>query len=641
MSSIPSGSKPLTQILPSNVYYLTGVNTVASAFSTNDFTSKVALPKVNYDILPVDPDITKTIESSLPETVSNVASLFSKFPGIQNNDSDIVVGDVETDIDVSFITEGAGYLNAFGYYFYYLDSNNLPVRLTNSDDNSDSSQGYYRPTIVFPNASLNRSGGALTQGGTRRLKGNLSNGKFKNVRVGFFLISNGWKTTGNGSLTTGTGYVMHTTHRFNANYNSLVDQSLLTASDYKRGIQSALLYYVDESAWILSFEDILRPSGDSDFNDLILLIRKTPSPTVEEIARYSSVTSPENENKKALVDADGLFLWLNLSDLCSDGKNLYLDRTTYFKTNNINFIRNEVEVSMSPKDYVLGLVQKLNWNYTHQIVNQTSNSITQRFLFRPADITSNTVNGKVKLYILSRRFNTNDTIKVTDYETNYGILLDYQSVFVDLWNTSDSNRKYIDYESLSFRCGNDYNTSTDNTSLNTPNTNFSKITNVLLAWGDPYIQKVDGSYSKLEDVEGHYVLLNNKRILIEADTEKSPDTEQSDKFKGTTFYRYFTINIKGKGKFTIDLRTMHFNTEGDVKCSLALDNEIIKNMKSKVLMNAINNDPKKSYVTVFIENLKVLFIKLPTFIDIQNVVIFDMDSVKTYALNGSTGRMIR
>ena len=649
--SLPTGAKVLSAITPSSVYYLTGATTSSSTFSDIDFSRPLGKPLANYTINPVDPNIIKTVNAGVPNTSNSVPVLFKNFPDILQNDDDITVANVSTQIDVSFISEDAGYLNAFGYYFYYLDANNNPVRLTNADDNKDSCNGYYYPTIVFPNSSLNNSGGSITSGGTRRLKGNMANGSFCNVKIGFFVIPNGWSTSNNGKLTTGTGYVMHTTNQFNANYDAnfvtdpknalksgTVDGTANgSAADPKRGVQSALLYYVTQNSWILSFEDKFRPSSDSDFNDLVLLVKKTPIPDAVEIAKYCVVTPPPDITAKGLADSQGLFLWLDSNQLCKDGSDLIFTRTTTFKTNNISYQQNGSTITTSPMNYVLNLIQHLNWNYSHQIVgyDDKKQTITQSFTFRQADISKNTVNGKVKLYLMSREFNVDNKILVTDYETNYNIMMDYQSVFVDLWYSSPGNSKYIDTEEFSFKCG-----GVENTALKTTNTTFQKVNITLLVWGDPYVQRVDGSSCKLPDVPGRYTLLQNSRLSIEADTATSPDTEQIPSLKGTTFFRNFYIDLKDRGKFEIDLKTMNFMSEGSVKYSLKLDSAVIGTINDEVLLHAINNDPKISYINVLLDSIKICFIRLPSTIDIQNIVMFDMDSIKMYDIEDSVGLMV-
>lgn len=651
--SLPEGSKELgVRIGPSNVYYLADTNTVSTSFTVHDFTPSNGKPKNNYIIKNIDPNLIKTIEESLPETSSNIAKLFNNFPDIIERDTDIVVGSSETDIEVSFISEGAGYLNAVGYYFYYIDDKGDPKVITNADDNKNENEtdNYYRPTIIFPNASLSRSGGDLRQGGTRTLKGNMPNGKFSNVRVGFFLISNGWKTTGDGYLSTGTGYTMHTTKQLNANYNpAVLNDYTATADDYRRGIQSVLLYYVSEGSWILSFEDILRPSGDSDFNDVVLLVKRSQALTEEEENLYSKVTPSTPINHPAQADADGLFLWLNADKMCRDGATLYFEREMHFKTKTIKYKEYGEDVEKSPKDYMKGLVQKLNWNNTNgkdgiiDGVNDNDNVFTQRFTFLPQDIQDGMVNGYCKLYILRRQYNIDDQTIINDREeTNYDILLQYQSALIDKWYSTtnehdEDDAQFIENETFRFKCDDVTN---EELETGTGKINFEKATVVQLLWGDPYVQKIDGGLSKLPDIPGIYTLLKNKQILIEAETALSPHTEQLPHLKGSTFYKSVIIEITDKAKFEIDMRTLKFNSSGDVKYSLGYNKETIESITDISMRDAIANEKNLQCLTVHIDNIVVSFVMLPSSIDIQNMILFDLVTLKPYCTFDTWGGMI-
>lgn len=649
--SLPNGSKELSSSIgPSNVYYLIGENEVLSTFTSDNFSRPLGRPFDNCETINIDPNIIKTIEESLPETKNSAVKLFDTFPNILDNDPDITVDDTYADgvdIEVTFVSEGAGYLNAFGYYFYYINGSGQPKIITNADSNINSNENdpYYRPTIVFPNASFSRSGGQLVSGMTRKLKGNLPSGKFKNVKVGFFLIPNGWKTSSNGYLSTGTGHVMHTTWRFNSNYNaSYLNETNVAKHDTRRGIQSAILWYVDSQSWILSFEDILRPSGDSDYNDLVLLVKKTPVPDATELSRYTAVAPSATINTKGQTDSDGQFLWLNHADTCNNGTDLICDRKIYFKEADISYKKYGETITVSPKEYVKSIMEKLNWNYVYSgvgIVEETSTTITQRFRFRPADIANNRVTtqtyDKVKLYLLSRAYNVDNTTHVNDVGgTNYSMLLDYQSVFVDLWYSSPGNSKYINREDFTFKCG-----TVENSSLRELNTNFEKSTLVLLAWGDPHIQQLDGSSYKMPDDEGTYILLNNSNILIEAQTFKSPHTEQIPELKGTTFFKKITIDVKNKSKFEINLDNFEFCSQGNfVRHIFGYDKKALNNITDPYMRECLNNDPSLICLSVFIEGLKVTFVKLPTIIDVQNIVLFDMESLKYYGAIKSIGGMV-
>jgi hypothetical protein len=148
-----------------------------------------------------------------------------------------VTVDEETPVYVKFIWEGAGWKNTFGYYAY-------PA------DNPPSSIEELEKYVVFPNASMVGSGGGLEPGDMVQL----GNEPFPaNTVIGFYLVAQGWA---NGQMVDGV-YTHYTNIDFNNNNNQ---QHLLFIED---GCEDL----------VLTFEDIMLPGGDKDFNDIILVIK--------------------------------------------------------------------------------------------------------------------------------------------------------------------------------------------------------------------------------------------------------------------------------------------------------------------------------------------------------------------------------
>ncbi len=143
----------------------------------------------------------------------------------------------ETPVYVKFIWEGAGWKNTFGYYAY-------PA------DNPPSSIEELEKYVVFPNASMVGSGGGLEPGDMVQL----GNEPFPaNTVIGFYLVAQGWA---NGQMVDGV-YTHYTNINFNNNNNQ---QHLLFIEN---GCEDL----------VLTFEDIMLPGGDKDFNDIILVIK--------------------------------------------------------------------------------------------------------------------------------------------------------------------------------------------------------------------------------------------------------------------------------------------------------------------------------------------------------------------------------
>jgi hypothetical protein len=139
----------------------------------------------------------------------------------------------ETQVYVSFISEGAGYSNSFGWYAY--DRNNPPASAADLERH-----------VLFPNVS----GNALRQGDMLPLQ----NEKFPaGTVIGFFLLVRGWQ---NGAV----------------DYSKPAIYTDFTLHDSR--LQQHILYKQKNCGdVVLAFEDqLLNEGGDADFNDIIFTI---------------------------------------------------------------------------------------------------------------------------------------------------------------------------------------------------------------------------------------------------------------------------------------------------------------------------------------------------------------------------------
>lgn len=163
-------------------------------------------------------------------------------------------------LTITFIGEGAGYRNAFGYFIY--PTSNPPKSI------ADIKECYF----VFPNASASGSGGSLVSGDRIKLPYTFNYGKKnshdvivpenyvfpKNHSVGWILYPNAW--TGSGV----SPYIVP--------YTSL--SALNPESALMLKIHTATFLVPHTNKLLLGFEDLRRdsPSCDNDFNDLIISI---------------------------------------------------------------------------------------------------------------------------------------------------------------------------------------------------------------------------------------------------------------------------------------------------------------------------------------------------------------------------------
>lgn len=117
----------------------------ANVFSKTNFTA-VGLNVGNF------PDtLLSRIAQSLPEAKNIAANTLYKDMVDQSTSDDrtnIIIKDNDADAWVTFVSEGAGYLNSVGYFIY--DPNNPP---TNPNDVTNAKM--LNEQIIFPNATMN------------------------------------------------------------------------------------------------------------------------------------------------------------------------------------------------------------------------------------------------------------------------------------------------------------------------------------------------------------------------------------------------------------------------------------------------------------------------------------------------------
>ena len=148
------------------------------------------------------------------------------------------------DVWITFVSEGAGYMNTLAYYTY--PTNNPPTSVDDIDN----------ATLIFPNASANGSGGGLKSGDKVKI------GRFNaGTTVGFVLIQNAW--TGSGVQTS------------NAKFYS--DYKLNPESRTSNKKHTVTLWDDVHKLFLIGFEDINRENGsDQDFNDLVVYATSNP-----------------------------------------------------------------------------------------------------------------------------------------------------------------------------------------------------------------------------------------------------------------------------------------------------------------------------------------------------------------------------
>lgn len=198
------------------------------------------------ECLEPNPDeLCESLLSDLGVTLPERQNALTHHPDYFVNENREIVLSEPAQISVTYISEGAGFKNSFGYYFYH--QSNPPA--TAADLQSSM-------TIIFPNASGEGSGGALLPGDKIYQLGTFPAGTV----VGYFMQANAW----NGQEVTNGLYTHYTIPAFNQNETQ----------------QHILMYDYNCSDVLMAFEDVLLPGGDHDFNDLIFQMNIEPAEAV-------------------------------------------------------------------------------------------------------------------------------------------------------------------------------------------------------------------------------------------------------------------------------------------------------------------------------------------------------------------------
>lgn len=212
------------------------------------------------------------INESLPES-KTVPSLHPEYLKGKTN-TDIIK---TADVWVTFVSEGASFLNSLGYYTY--PTNNPPKT---ADDIANIK-------LVFPNASFSGSGGGM-HSGDKVLLGRFEPG----TSIGYVIFQNAWDSKNQVVKTGATKY-----------YSD--DQINNEKDPYKR--HTVLLYDDASKLFLVGFEDKQRDvakSSDEDFNDLLFYITANP---IEAISRdnVNPIDTPNDADGDGVADADDQF----------------------------------------------------------------------------------------------------------------------------------------------------------------------------------------------------------------------------------------------------------------------------------------------------------------------------------------------
>ncbi|MCF7942643.1 MAG: LruC domain-containing protein [Spirochaetia bacterium] len=236
----------------------------------------------------------KRIQASLPE-YGNVPETN---PGFLN-DAQIALND-DARIQVTFLHEGAGFLNTLGYYAFATDA--IP-------DASPGIMAENGMSIIFPNASINYGGGSIKKGDTLDL-GTIAGG---NTLI-WSLITSAWSAR---------------TAQNTAGTNSFYSYTAWNPEESDNDKHHTVLFYdqttdsegTESAHFIIGFEDLKRDYAlDQDFNDLLFMVTVTPASSVIGLGEEteSGIFTPPKQTDPD-TDEDGIF---DTNDLFPDHKGL-------------------------------------------------------------------------------------------------------------------------------------------------------------------------------------------------------------------------------------------------------------------------------------------------------------------------------
>ncbi len=198
----------------------------------------------NYPVDPVDPEPTIPCETLYDKLIS----MFPERQSIHEGEHADLIGDElpgsvrlteKAPVYISFVHNGAGWDNSFGYYHY--DAENPPASVDDLQLN-----------ILLPDAKYHE-GNKLKQGDRFRLGGPTVEFNANTV-IGFFIVAKGWDR-GQGKMVKGI-HTVYTDQKFN-----------------HEGMQRHVLFLEEECMDIvLSFEDMISSSSDEDFNDMMFVV---------------------------------------------------------------------------------------------------------------------------------------------------------------------------------------------------------------------------------------------------------------------------------------------------------------------------------------------------------------------------------
>ncbi|ARF10820.1 protein of unknown function DUF4114 [Hokovirus HKV1] len=580
---------------------------------------KDGVPKYLDEIETLEPTIINRIFDVLPEK-SNIPVNYPQFITDETTRNIIIQTDREdfagADVYVSFVYEGAGYKNVVGYYVYDLhDDYIVPTKLvsgswvpmTYSDRNAvdESKKSILKKTIIFPNASLPTwansngknsmaGGGNLLPGSKVKLLYNIDKPEEKfpnNVGIGFFLIPNGWN--GNTRTFSNVAERVYTDKVFNT----------------KDSVQTILLFdsqtTTEENGtnMVIAFEDIMRPGGDADYNDVIIKVNCTPYYCVKGLDKSIILNDSEPITSDEIVlDRTGIYYQLKDTTV----SNYNRSSSTVFKFKHIIHMDNHYEHYNTFKQVLINLT-KSNDTYL-EFEDEEGDDDHIRKIHINTDLPKNKLQNNI--YIFSSFENIDKTSPINP---NVSILVEFQNIYK--FNSGDSIKKkefcILNDSDEVLKNDDEYEPSYRN--LSSP-----------YAMGDPHITTIYGDKYDMPNDTLCYEMYNNKELIINAKLDHFYQNDSNPDYKDLTFLNYVSVIINnGEQNNHIIANMYHPGTY------CVIENDNIVELKQEQLVDYP--------LFEFLDESDILSISKPRrdyYAEISNTNTFDLKyiKVKTFSL---------
>jgi LruC domain-containing protein len=215
---------------------------LAETYRLNHDSAGIPL-KLDQNLVQVDAALMARIASTLPE-MKDIRTQGRDL--IATDDAAVVQLVKPAQVWVTFLHEGAAFKNTFGYFTY-------------PEGSPPKSPAEVEHIVILPNASFSNAGGNAAG---MRTGHRIDLGVFPaGIRIGFFVIANGWDGT----------------KGVDPDHNHFYSLSTLNP-EASEDLRKHMVLLKDSwgQRMVLGMEDLMRTGGDHDFNDVLFAVESNP-----------------------------------------------------------------------------------------------------------------------------------------------------------------------------------------------------------------------------------------------------------------------------------------------------------------------------------------------------------------------------